>query len=70
MKVVVLNVNDHTKCTYEFVNDFLLRRGYEADYLQVYQLSFKEGKLEEGPSVGHFNKVKKLKLEEFQQYGP
>ena len=52
VKIVVFNDSDETDCTYAFVNDLLVRHKKDADYLEVYQLSFKQGKLEEGAPVG------------------
>ena len=65
MKAIVINDADDTRCDYEFVNNFLVRHKDGTELLEVYQLSFKQGKLEEGSSIGEFNKVKTIKIDEF-----
>ena len=62
MKVIVMNDTDDTHCTYELVNEFLVRRRNDSVYLEVFRLSFKNGRLEEGAPVGDFNRVKKIKI--------
>ena len=64
--MVVLNDKDpRDEDSYEFVNKFLVRRRKDATYLEVLELNFKQGKLEEGPSVGQYNQVKKINIEQF-----
>ena len=36
MKVIVFNDDDDTQCTYEFVNDYLVRRKEESIQLEVF----------------------------------
>ena len=75
IKVVVLNdeeeINDEeeTECKYAVVDKFLVRRKEASDYLEVFELSFDQGKLVDGPSTGQFNIKRKIKIEEFLQ-GP
>ena len=61
----MLNIEDKEpyENKYAFVNKFLVR--HNGDYLDVYELTFKDGKLVEGESVDHFNKIKRIKLANF-----
>jgi hypothetical protein len=63
IKVVVLNDEDETRCQYKVVDKFLVRRKYGSDYLEVFELSFNQGKLVDGPSAGQFNKKRRIKIE-------
>ena len=65
MKAIVFNDEDDTSCTYELINDFLVRRKENSIHLDVFQLGFKNGKLEEDAPVGEFNRMKKIKIEQF-----
>jgi len=67
IKVVVLNDEDETDPSYTFVDKFLVRRKEKSDYLEVFELSFNQGKLVDGPSAGHFNKKRRIKIEQFSQ---
>ena len=65
IKAIVFYDEDKIDCEYAFVNNFLVRHKKDADMLEVYQLSFKQGELEVGVTVDQFAKVKKIKIGEF-----
>ena len=62
IKVVVLNDEDETSCAYAVVDKFLVRRKEKSDYLEVFELSFNQGKLVDGLSTGQLDKVRKIKI--------
>ena len=64
VKTIVINVADDTRCSYALVNNFLVRHNEGTDLLEVYPLSFKQGKLEDGTPTKEFNKVLRIKFDD------